>query len=398
MTRGRDWGPRLLDDVDLLRRLKARPELFARLLETQGPELARQRQLREEFPDDLVRAALLLAELRDHGRAKFPRAGEMWFDRAGLEQATSEPVARYKACRFRPRARPVFDLCCGIGADAIAQAEFGPVTAVDLRPAACLMTEWNSAVCGVAERVETRVLPAESIDVSGCLVHIDPDRRPGGQRSLRIEDHQPPLAFLQRLTSQAPGGAIKLSSASNFGGKFPDCEVELISFEGECKEAVVWFGELRSETDWRATVLPSGESLTGDPWTAQAKTSPLLKHLYDPDPSVVRAGLVDVLAERDRLFRLDPAEEYLTSDALQVSPFTQAFEVLAELPNNDREIRAYFRDADCGQVEIKCRRIPISAEKVRRQLPLTGRQPLVLVFARVAGRARAVVCRRPASH
>jgi hypothetical protein len=71
--------------------------------------------------------------------------------------------------------------------------------------------------------------------------------------------------------------------------------------------------------------------------------------------------------------------------------------VLADFPNNDREIRAYFREGKFGQVEIKCRHIPIRAEEVRRKLPLTGREAAVLVFARVAGRSRAVVCRRLAS-
>lgn len=394
MTRGRDSGPRLLDDVDLLRRLKSRPEIFDRLLEMRGPELARQQRLREEFPDDLVRAALLLAELRARGREKFRRAEAMWFDRAGLEQATGEPVARHKAKRFAARTAPVVDLCCGIGADAIALAADGPVTAVDLRAGACLVTEWNAEVYGVAERVQTQVADAMTCGVESWLVHLDPDRRPGGQRSLRLEDHQPSLEFQQSLTTTAEGGGIKLSPASNFGGKFPGCEIELVSLDGECKEAVVWFGALRSETEWRATVLPAGDSLAGDPWMARADVTPLGGYLYDPDPAVVRAGLVDVLAEQESLRRLDPAEEYLTSDEPSFTPFTQCFEVVADLPNNDREIRAWFRAADCGQVEIKCRRIPISAEKVRRQLSLAGTQPLVLVFARIGGRARAVIGKR----
>jgi hypothetical protein len=119
--------------------------------------------------------------------------------------------------------------------------------------------------------------------------------------------------------------------------------------------------------------------------------------LFDPDPAVVRAGLVDVLAEANQLLRLDPAEEYLTADNPVQTPFAQMFEVIEDLSNNDREIRNWFRRADCGQVEIKCRRIPVSADKVRQKLPLSGSLPLVLIFARIAGRARAVVCRRVGS-
>jgi len=45
-------------------------------------------------------------------------------------------------------------------------------------------------------------------------------------------------------------------------------------------------------------------------------------------------------------------------------------------------------------VEIKCRRIPVRAEDVRRRLPLNGSRPGVLIFARIADKARAVVATR----
>ena len=114
--------------------------------------------------------------------------------------------------------------------------------------------------------------------------------------------------------------------------------------------------------------------------------------LYDPNPAVVRAGLVDLLAEQLGVRRLDSEEEYLSSDVRVDSPFLRAFEILAVLPNNERAIRGYFRTADFGQVEIKCRRLPVQAEAVRRKLPLVGDQPGVLVFARIAGKAKALVC------
>src|SRR5262249_1296855 len=112
------------------------------------------------------------------------------------------------------------------------------------------------------------------------------------------------------------------------------------------------------------------------------------------DPAVVRAGLVDAAASRLGLDRLDAAEEYLTHSDLAHSPFVQAFELLAELPNNLPEIRAYFRSADFGQLEIKCLHIPIDANSIPRRLPVAGDQPGVLIFARVAGKSRALVCRR----
>ena len=384
------------DEIELLQRLRDAEELFSRLKELEGGELQRQKILRETFPDDLVRAALALLELRERAKAKFSRADEMWFDRAGLEQSTSEIVARHKAKRFDG---PVWDLCSGIGGDAIALAERGPVLAIDKNPAACLRTQWNAEVYGVGAHVTTKCLSVEQLlkqtDDPPRLVHIDPDRRASGRgRSLRIEDSQPGPETLWKLMKTIPGGAIKLSPAANFLGKFPAAEIELISLEGECKEATVWFGELAEPGRFRATLLPAEETLAGHPLDAICEVGPLSRYLYDPDPSVVRSGLINLLAEQSKLTRLDDAEEYLTSETYCESPFVKGFEVLAELPNNEKAIRKFFRERNAGEVEIKCRHVPIDAEAVRRKLPLEGSGRLTLVFAKILGKTRAIVCRR----
>ena len=385
-------GSAARDEWDLLHELRESPRLLQIVGQSTGNELAIQKQLRREYSDRLVRGAFALCELRRRGAAKFSRASEMWFDRQGLEQATSEPVARHKAGRF---SGEVLDLCSGIGGDSLALAQSCTVTAVDSNPVAGLRTQWNAAAYDVAPRVTFECRDVSTIDFRATLVHIDPDRRAqAAGRAVRVEDYVPGLDFLQRLARDGCGGAIKLGPASNFGGKFRDVEIELVSLDGECKEATVWFGDLRGNQSWRATVLPSGESLAAEPLEFAAELSMPLRYVSDPDPAVVRSGLVDAVAAKLGLGRLDAAEEYLTGQVPIQSGLVQAFEVLAELPNNASEIRKYFRASDFGQVEIKCRHIPIEAESIRRHLPLPGDQPGVLIFARVAGKARALVCRR----
>ena len=380
------------DECDRMRHLRRSERIFELLKSSSGSELQIQKQLRKEFPQDLVQAAMTLHKLRHKAADKFSLAAEMWLDRKGLQQATSEPVARHKAKRFDGR---VWDYCSGIGGNTIALAEKCEVLAVDRNPAACLRTAWNADVFGVKDHVQPICADVETLSSHDGLVHIDPDRRPNSRtRVVRVEDCVPGLDFLKMLTREFRGGAIKLSPAGNFAGKFSDVEIELISLSGECKEAVIWFGELGETDRWRATVLPSRASLCGDPMEAYPEIGPLQRYLSDPDGAIVRAGLIDLLAERLHMQRLDESEEYLTSNSLSDSPFVRTFEVLEELPNNDREIRRYFRNSDFGRVEIKCRHIPIDVEAVRRKLPLPGDQPGVLIFVRVHGKARAVVCRR----
>lgn len=376
---------------DILERLRETPAIFADIAGSSAAELALQRKLRERYPDEIVRAAMRLHDLRQRARSKFTQAEKMWFDRVGLEQSTSESVSRHKAQRF---SGVVDDLCCGIGGDSIALTEHCDVRSVDLRESMTRMTAWNAEVYGVGDRVHPFVADVTTQAERSPLVHFDPDRRAGTRRSTRLEDYSPPLEFMQQMATTAPGGAIKLSPASNFGGKFPDCEIELVSLQGECKEAIVWFGSLAGEYDWRATVLPSGLTICGNPLDDEAEVTPTAAYVYDPDPAVVRSGLLDVVACELGLSRLDDAEEYLTGDELVVSDFVTPFTVAAELSGGEKQVRRYFREHPFGHVEIKCRHVPVDADRLRKKLSLTGAEAATLIVARVAGRTRNLVCHR----
>ncbi|HBL43932.1 class I SAM-dependent methyltransferase [Gimesia sp.] len=382
-------------ELDCFQQLYQHSEIFEIIREHSGSEFHLQKQLRKNYSDEMVRAALTLSELRKRGRSKFTRADQMWFDRKSLEQATPEPVSQHKANRF---SGTVYDFCCGMGGDLIALAEHATVMGVEISPVLCQFAAWNSEVYGVSGSVSLLNQRLEDIQDRQGRLHIDPDRRPdSGGKVIRIEDYLPGLETLQELISQFQGGAIKLSPASNFAGKFPGSETELISLSGECKEATIWFGDLAGEHEFRATAISKTgqiDSIAGHPMDAYVELADPGSYIYDPDPAVVRSGLLDVAAAQAGLSRLDPEEEYLTSAEVVESPFFRRFRILEELPNNDREIRKYFRSANFGQLEIKCRRIPVGIEALRRKLSLKGEGAGVLIIARLQGRSRALVCER----
>lgn len=380
--------------------LRDDPELLQQITGHTSDSLRIQKQLRKTHAEALVRLAVQQVQLRKQAAGKFPGAESMWFTSQGLEQSSAHAVSQHKSARF-PTGQRVWDLCCGIGGDSLSLIQRGPVLAVDRDELHCRLTDWN---CQLAvDRSSQPASPPQivcgdvrSLSLSGKWVHLDPDRRAGGRgRALRLENYEPDLEFLQALTHTARGGALKLGPASNFVGKFPGCEIELVSLDGECKEATVWFGELAEAGEVRrATVLPQNESLVADPLSVWPAMGALSEYLYDPDPAVVRSTLVDVLADRLSLQRLDAEEEYLTADKLVDSAFVRAFRVEANLPNNDRQIRQYFREHSFGDVEIKCRHVPIDAQRIRRRLTLSGGPRASLIFARVASRVRAIVARR----
>ena len=254
----------------------------------------------------------------------------MWVEPIGVEQCHAEPVARHKAARFDV-SDLVVDLCAGSAAMRWPWPR-GPSPGRRPRPGHVPSDPMECRVYDVADRSSPVRARAETFPIpAGAWLHLDPDRRATpSSRARSLDDYAPGPLSGTRLERVA-AGAIKLSPASDFAAHFPgpDYEVELISLRGECKEATVWFGELVS-CRRRATRLPEDVTWTdrdGADSRDRPPVSPLSSLIYDPDPSLLRAGLLDgfALAHRARPGRR--GVDYLTGEQLVSTPFLHAFEV-----------------------------------------------------------------------
>ena len=356
-------------------------------------------RLRRLASANAVAAALRLADCRAKARVKFSQGERMWLDPIGLQQATSEPVALHKAGRFQSSL--IVDLCAGTGGDSLALAQRASVVAVDRSQAMCRRLAWNAAVYGLAERILPCRGLAESFPIPpGAWVHIDPDRRATKpSRARTLADYAPALAFLRSLSERALAGAIKLSPASDFATAFPnpDLEIELISLDGECKEATVWFGAAAT-CRRRATRLPEGVTWTdrdGDcSERLRVPTAAIAAYVYDPDPALLRAGLLDSFAAAHGLRRIAPDVDYLTSERLVATPFLMPFEVQAVLPLDLKRLRRVVAEKNLGPLEIKLRGLDLVPERLRDQLHPRGSRPATLILAGGSGPARAILARR----
>ena len=375
-------------------------DLVAAVLQPGPAEVARWRRL---AAPELVAAALRIVEARRRGAAKFARADRMWFSARGLEQATAEAIARHKARRFAGDAT-VVDLCAGIGGDAIALAAgSASVVAVDLDPAMAARVRWNAAAYEVAERVVTASARAEDFAIpSGALIHVDPDRRATSARKANaVGDYVPGLDALLGWARSARGGAIKLGPASDFAAHFggPGFEVEVISLRGECKEATAWFGDRATAgIHRRATSLPSGATWTDrdDPGSIHPATSVDLNHwVFDPDPALIRAGLVDGFARAHGLARFEAGVDLLTGPGPCPSPLVAGFAVVAVFPLDLKVLRREVATRGLGPLEIKTRGLATRPEEYRARLRPEGTTPATWIF--VGGRdrpGRAILARR----
>lgn len=360
---------------------------------------------RRDYPPELVAAAVRLVEARRRARTKLEQVEGLWLERVGVEQATSEAVARHKAARFAS-ASNVWDLCCGLGLDARALASSGrAVVAVDRDQGACRRAHWNLRAWGLADRAVVVRGRAEGFGLRrGDWAHVDPDRRAKAgrsreQRAESIADYAPSLGYLRELARSGASGAIKLGPASDFERWFADeaVEVELVSLGGECKEATVWFGAARSCTR-RATCLPAGATWTEADGAARAAAvaGRPRAFVYDPDPALVRAGLLDGFAASHGLARLTEGVDWLTGETLCVSPFVRAFRVIAAGPADDRRLREELRALRAGTLDVRTRGVRRSPEELRRALRLDGERVFTLfVHGRGRGGAGGAIVAEP---
>lgn len=354
-------------------------------------ELTRWRKI---YPVGFVNAAVRIVETRRRAAEKFSRADRMWFDAVGLEQSTAEIVAIHKANRFAGTTA-VIDLCSGIGGDTLAIGQVADVISVDADPTMGMRAKWNAEIYGCEPRVKVVTARAEAYERIGAYVHIDPDRRAAsGRRAMSVSDYVPGLDFLNQLIADSEGGGIKLSPASDFAEHFSSHEVELISWNGECKEATVWFGALKS-CHRRATRLPTGLTYVGrEPTKVRANHGMLADWIYDPDPALVRSGLIDDFAEVHQLYRPFAGVDLLGSKERVETGWLQAFEVDSVHKLDIKTLKKLVLEREIGSLEIKPRGSDIRPEELRKQLRPEGPNAATLFVIRKVDQTQVVVARR----
>jgi hypothetical protein len=372
-----------------------------------GGSLAVATRLRREYPAELVAAAMAQHELRLAARAKFSRAADMLFTRAGYEQSSSEAVARYRAARFGG-ARRVADLCSGIGGDLVALAAGREVLAFDRDLTPARLAVHNAEVYGVAGNVTAVVTDVRELRLGGFdAVFIDPARRAGARR-FTAGDSEPALGWCFGLASVVPGVCVKAAPGLP-AELIPDgWEAEFVADGRDLKEAVLWSGALAGASR-QATVLTAAP---GDPGPAGVHTMTAVpgdpvpvgapgEYLLDPNPAVTRAGLVEDLARAlggaagGAVAKIDPRIAFLTTERPARTPFARTLRVLDSAPWNEKRFAVRLRELGIGAADIRRRGLAGDVDAIRRRLKLTGNRRATVVITRVNDKPWGLICVEP---
>ncbi len=428
-----------LSDYAWLVEDEAAAKYLAQIADDTRPALQRLDGLRRELSAERARLIVEQTQLRRRAMAKFgDAASQMFFTPLLLEQATDRWIGRYKAARLHAAARGavVHDYCCGLGGDLLALASAGPAAGWDVSPLACLFAKTNlSATHNNPAHQQATVHQAnveQQTPPSTEPWHVDPDRRAAGKRSTTIDEHAPGPELIDRWLRTSPNGAVKLAPATEPPAAWENtCELEWITSRRECRQLVAWFGQLaHTPGQRRATIVSTDDdrpakgvgsllrlatphqsqtpqskktpdpfysvtaTFTGEPDVPFAIAHEPLGYLYDPDPSILAAGLLGALADHHQLKSLGPGGAYLTGDAKMADLLLARFAIEACLPLRAPAVAQHLAARGVGRVEVKKRGVAVDPEKFRRELKLRGDCEATVILTRIDKRQVAIVAHR----
>jgi SAM-dependent methyltransferase len=355
----------------------------------------------------------------------------MLFTRDGLEQATRRAVARWRARRFVDAGvTEVWDLGCGIGADAMAFVEAGlRVVAVDADPETAAVAAHNLSLvsCSLSQPharsavaaskgVEVRVgLAEEQEPPPGAAVFLDPARRTARGRTWNVADFTPSWDFVLAQLASDRFVCVKLGPGVPKEIIPDDVQAAWVSESRDVVEASLWnrlpagpaavvLGEGRETIIHRPVDAGSaggGEASldavlagAGQPGRGGLPVRPLGRYLIEPDGAVVRAGLFEELAPAHDVWLLDPHIAYLSADEPLSSPLATCFEVREVLDYDRKALRRWVADRGVGTLEIKKRGIDVDPAALRRELRPKGKASATLVLARTVDATLAISVER----
>jgi hypothetical protein len=365
-----------------------------------GPSAALLTRLRKDLSAERAHLVVEQVELRRRARDKFSLAERMFFTRKGLEQATDEQVATYKAARFPAGSNA--DLCCGIGGDLLALAQRGEAMGFDTDEMARLLAEANADVCGLG-RDRCRACSDDATrcsTISGFAAwHCDPDRRADGRRTTQGDDFSPPLEAMAWMLGHNLNGAIKVAPATQVPENWQnDAELEWLGSRGECRQQVAWFGALARHPGRRSATIVDA---AGGPRTIVGtgdETIPLAaalgKFLYEPHNTVLAAKLTGALCSQHDLTAISPGIAYLTSDVQLTDAALDTFAVREVLPLDQKQLKAWCREHRIGRLVVKKRGADLEPETLRKAILSQGDGSATLIVTRLDGKAKVIVADR----
>lgn len=315
---------------------------------------------------------------------------------------------------------------------AVYAAARGSAVAVELDPLTASFAAANLAFCPRARVYSGDVtvyapasgtgaaLLTDGAGASPAILWLDPARRElrgakkaQTERLFDPEAFSPPFSFVLGLARTGVPMGVKLGPGFPHEGipspediaseanPTPRVEAEWIQSEGSLAELVLWFNALAQEgvartatsvrelpadkvsstaeaTDEVADLLPSYEAVSFRSALTAAEAAQSVEvpvslpqpgeYLLEPAPAIVRSHLVAEFAQSIGAQLLDEHLAYLRSAEPVDHPLVACYEVLEEIPLQEKQLKRWVREQGFTALTIKKRGVDIVPEQLRARL------------------------------
>lgn len=301
-----------------------------------------------------------------------------------MEQASSEVTAKYKADLCKGDS--FVDLTGGLGIDFYFMSQ---------RFKQAIYVEQNVELAEIATH-NLRVLPQvcqvevknqDSVSYLHAMsavdtIYIDPARRDTvGRKTVLISDCTPNLEEIDGLLSEkSKQTIIKLSPMLDISLAMKSLTnitaVYVLSVKNDCKELVL----VKDNTiqDEKPEVVVHCVDFMKDSHSIFSfllkdeinikYTSDVLRYLYEPNSSIMKAGGYNYLQKEFAVEKLHPNSHLYTSDVLFTDFPGRVFEVEKVLTLNKKEVKEYI--GGLAQANVTVRNFPLSVNELRKKLKL----------------------------
>lgn len=339
--------------------------------------------LEQSLSAEVARAVLDVCDCQLRFQDKFEQAERWLLTREAAEQATRSTLAAWRAAYLRERLTTLSQLTelgTGIGGDSVYLSQNFQLEGFERDPARALLATAN------VRRLNPAALPHQIRPVSGRaeqlrgeLLFVDPARRDGG-RKFHPQDWDPPLSSLVGLDSFQ---AVAVKAAPGIPTEIVAREFELhfLSYRGELKEAMLLQSPDRSQPR-HAWLWPRQQAKPlhreGHPALAVTRPPVAGEYLLDPDPALLRSGLLGAFAAPLQAGVVHPKIGYLSSPSPSPDPWAASFRILEVTPLKWKALSQALLALDWHDFEYLGRGVPFSQNEVLTRLKkakskMTGR-------------------------
>jgi 16S rRNA G966 N2-methylase RsmD len=300
--------------------------------------------------------------------------------RLSMEQCSSERTGLFKASLVRGSC--MVDLTGGLGVDTFyISKSFKKAYYIEQQEELGEIATHNFSVLGqtnistlIGNSAELLLTLGEKID----LIYLDPARRKETQKVFKLSDCEPDITSLQDLYfSVSTHILIKTSPMLDITEAQKQLQgvkdIYIVSIDNECKEVLYLLEKDYVGKPNFICVHDYKKILQTLSFTAEAEQTHKAEFanpdtfLYEPNPSILKAGGFNSVAQQHKVSKLQASSHLYTSNEIVREFPGRIFTIKHIIGYNKKEVQAIVPG---GKANIQTRNFPDSVENIRKKTGL----------------------------